>query len=272
MGHLDNVIRAGSAVTTGRLNDQSVTIAEVLRAARYFTGMAGKWHLGQQNGSPPWERGFDRVLNLRAGGMFFPNQNFQDGGELTQRGQEPLYLDGTAIPRDSPALGQNWYSTFLWTDFGLKFVDEARKANKPFFLYVPHNAPHFPLMAPQALIAKHRGRYKTGWDNLREARYRRQVRIGLIDSRWPLSPRETESPAWELLSPGQEPVRPPHGGVRGHGGASQRIANARADGQRRLGSRSSARAMVSSHAAGTSNRRERTRGASVVNRFTRIAS
>jgi arylsulfatase len=201
MGHLDNVVRAGSVGTTGRLNNRSVTIAEVLRDAGYFTAMAGKWHLGQQNGSPPWERGFDRVLNLRAGGMFFPNQNFQGGGDLTQRGQEPLYFDGTPIPRDSALLGPDWYSTFLWTDFGLKFVDEARKANKPFLLYVPHNAPHFPLMAPQALIARHRGKYKAGWDNLREARYGRQVRMGLIDARWPLSPREAVSPAWESLSP-----------------------------------------------------------------------
>ena len=106
MGHLDNIITPGSSGTTGRLNDRSVTIAEVLRAAGYFTAMAGKWHLGQLNGSPPWERGFDRVLNLRAGGMFFPNQNFQGGGELTARGQEPLYLDGRPIPRDSPRSGR----------------------------------------------------------------------------------------------------------------------------------------------------------------------
>ena len=201
MGHLDNVIRAGSAGTTGRLNERSVTIAEVLRDAGYFTAMAGKWHLGQQNGSPPWERGFGRVLNLRAGGMFFPNQNFPGGGELTRRGQEPLYLDGTPIPRDSALLGQDWYATFLWTDFGLKFVDEAKKADKPFLLYVPHNAPHFPLMAPQELIARHRGKYTAGWDSLREARYRRQLRMGLIDARWPLSPREVASPAWDSLSP-----------------------------------------------------------------------
>jgi arylsulfatase len=92
MGHLDNVVREGSSGTTGRLSDRSVTIAEVLRDAGYFTAMAGKWHLGQQNGSPPWQRGFDRVLNIRAGGIFFPNQNFQGGDALTKRGQEPLYL------------------------------------------------------------------------------------------------------------------------------------------------------------------------------------
>jgi arylsulfatase A-like enzyme len=200
MGHLDNVIREGSSGTTGRLNEQSVTIAEVLRESGYFTAMAGKWHLGQQNGSPPWQRGFDRVLNIRAGGIFFPNQNFQGGDDLTKRGQEPLYLDGKPIERDAPLLGPQWYTTFLWTAFGLKFVDEARAAKKPFFLYLPHNAPHFPLMAPAELIAKYRGKYTAGWDRLREARYRRQIKMGLIDRRWPLSPREPESPAWDSLS------------------------------------------------------------------------
>ncbi len=200
MGHLDNVIRAGSAGTTGRLNDRSVTIAEVLGEAGYFTAMSGKWHLGQDHGSPPWQRGFDRVLSLRAGGMYFPNQNFQGGDDvLTRRATEPLYLDGTPTPRDAPVFGKNWYATDLWTDFGLKFIDEARAANKPFFLYLPYNAPHFPLMAPADLIAKHRGKYRAGWDRLREARYRRQIKMGLIDARWPLSAREAESPAWESL-------------------------------------------------------------------------
>jgi arylsulfatase A-like enzyme len=201
MGHLDNVIRKGSLGTTGRLNDRSVTIAEVLREAGYFTAMSGKWHLGQPNGSPPWQRGFDRVLSLRAGGMFFPNQNFQGGDEaLTGRAREPLYLDGTPTPRDSPVFGRNWYATNLWTDFGLKFIDEARQANKPFFLYLPHNAPHFPLMAPQELIARHRGKYKAGWDKLREERHRRQIKMGLIDAKLKLGPREPTTPSWDSLS------------------------------------------------------------------------
>jgi arylsulfatase A-like enzyme len=200
MGHLDTVVREGSPGTTGRLNDQSITIAEVLRDAGYFTAMSGKWHLGQQNGSPPWQRGFDRVLNIRAGGIFFPNQNFAGGDELTKRGQEPFYLDGTPIAHDAPQLGGQWYTTYLWTDYSLKFIDEARAARKPFFLYVPHNAPHFPLMAPAELIAKYRGKYREGWDKLRAERYRRQIALGLIDRRWPLSPRESDSPAWDSLS------------------------------------------------------------------------
>src|SRR5688572_26787596 len=203
MGHLDEVIRQGSVGTTGRLNDRSVTIPEVLRQAGYFTAMSGKWHLGQANGTPPWERGFDRSLSLRAGGMYFPNQNYQGAApnaRLTERAREPLYLNGVATPRDAPVFGRDWYAPYLWTEFGLKFIDEAREAGKPFFLYLPHNAPHFPLMAPQEMIAKYRGKYKAGWDQLREARYRRQIRMGLIDAEWPLTPREPDTPAWDSLS------------------------------------------------------------------------
>ncbi len=201
MGHLDNVIRSGSIGTTGRLNDQSVTMAEVLRDAGYLTAMSGKWHLGQDNGTAPWQRGFDRTLSLRAGGMYFPNQNYTGGDNaLTSRAQEPLFLNGTATPRDADVFGKNWYATYLWPEFGLKFIDEARQANKPFFLYLPFNAPHFPLMAPADLIAKYRGKYKAGWDRMRQERYQRQVRMGLIDAKWPLSPREADTPAWDSLS------------------------------------------------------------------------
>ena len=205
MGHLDTTIRPGSVGITGRLNDRSVTIPEVLREAGFFTIMSGKWHLGQTNGSPPWERGFDRSLSLRAGGMYFPNQNFQGpDAALTERAHEPLYLNGVATPRDAPVFGNNWYSPYLWTDFALKFIDEARQAGKPFFLYLPHNAPHFPLMAPAELIAKYRGKYKAGWDRLRQARYQRQIQMGLIDHKWPLSPREPDIAAWDSLSDEQK--------------------------------------------------------------------
>ena len=117
MGHLDTVIRRGSLGTTGRLNAQSVTIAEVLRDAGYFTAMSGKWHLGQDNGTPPWDRGFERTLSLRAGGMFFPNQNYTGGDNpLASRAREPLFLDGVPTPRDAPVFGANWYATYLWTE------------------------------------------------------------------------------------------------------------------------------------------------------------
>lgn len=192
MGHLDNMVVAGSRGYQGRLADESATMAEVLRPAGYFTAMTGKWHVGHNRGTPPSERGFDRSLNSVAGGIYFPGQ----------RGREkaPFYLNGREVAQKSPELGEDWYSTDLWTKFGLRFLDEARQAKKPFFLYLAHNAPHFPLMAPAEDIARFRGKYMAGWDKLRQARYERQLRMGLIDRRWPLTERPPDSPAWESVS------------------------------------------------------------------------
>ena len=73
MGHLDNNVKPGHRGFQGKLADTSVTMAEVLGEAGYFTAMTGKWHLGQQHGTPPWQRGFQRSLNLQAGGVHFYN-------------------------------------------------------------------------------------------------------------------------------------------------------------------------------------------------------
>ncbi len=174
---------------SGRLNDNCVTIAEALKSAGYFTAMTGKWHVGQNHGVTPWDRGFDRTLTAAAGGFYFPD---------SPRAQ--LFYNGKDVGTRGAPLPQQWYSTDLWTEYGLKFIDEARAARKPFFLYVAHNAPHFPLQAPAEDIARWRGVFKTGWDKLRQARYERQLRMGLIDKAWPLSPRPAAVPAWDSLS------------------------------------------------------------------------
>lgn len=192
MGHLDNNVKPGHPGFQGKLADRSVTMAEVLGEAGYFTAMTGKWHLGQQHGTPPWERGFQRSLNLQAGGVHFYNQ----GGNKTAA---KLFLNGETKALDDPRFGK-WYGSDLWSEWGLKFIDEARTAKKPFFLYLAHCAPHFPLMAPAEDIARYRGKYLAGWDKLRDERHRRQIAMGLVDAKWPLSPRVDSSPAWDSLS------------------------------------------------------------------------
>jgi arylsulfatase A-like enzyme len=179
----------------GRLNNSCVTIAEALKPAGYFTAMCGKWHVGQEHGVTPWGRGFDRSLNAPAGGFYFA-----DG----QPAKSKLYLNGKFIPNDDPQLPPNWYSTDLWTTFGLKFIDESLVEKKPFFLYLAHNAPHFPMQAPADEIAKFRGKYKAGWDKLRVARHEKQVQLGVIDSAWPISPRSDQVSAWDKLTPKEQ--------------------------------------------------------------------
>jgi arylsulfatase A-like enzyme len=194
MGHLDNIIHEGSKGTQGKLRDDCVTIAEALNPAGYLTCMAGKWHLGQQNGTPPWVRGFARALNSPKGGIYFRRQNDPSN----------LFLNGEKKKKTDPLFGERWYSTDLWTTWGLRFVDEAVDAEQPFFLYIANCAPHFPLMAPAAEIAKFRDKYRDGWAGLREARHRRQIEMGIVDAAWPLSDIPPDVPEWDELSDAEQ--------------------------------------------------------------------
>jgi arylsulfatase A-like enzyme len=192
MGHLDNTIRENSKGTQGRLRQDCVTMAEVLGDAGYFTIMTGKWHLGQNNGTPPWSRGFLRSLNSAIGETYFPNQK--------QRREHGLHLNGKRYELDDLIFGENWYGPDLLTEWGIKFIDEAKEAQKPFFWYLAHSSTHFPLMVPQEDIDRFRGRYMAGWDKLRDQRHRRQIEMGLVDATWPLSERPPDVPAWDSLS------------------------------------------------------------------------
>lgn len=189
IGHMMDDKGADHPAYRGHLNETSVTIAEVMKTAGYFTAMTGKWHVGQAAGTVPWKRGFDRSLNAPAGGFYYG-----DGKNAK------VFLNGEELANDSDKLPKNWYSTDLWTDYGLRFIDEAAKDKKPFMLYLAHNAPHFPLQAPEEDIAKFRGKYLQGWEKLRQQRYEKQIKLGLIDPSWKLPPVNPNVPKWESLS------------------------------------------------------------------------
>lgn len=175
----------------GFLNDQCVTLGDVARSAGYLSTMTGKWHVGHnQPSNLPRARGFDRFYGIPEGGGFY----FQ-----VKKGRTIRLNDETVASLENP-LPDGWYSTDAFTEYGLKFIDEAREADKPFFLYLAHNAPHFPLQASAEDIAKFRGKYRKGWDKLSDERHARQVEMGLIDASWGKAKRPDDVKAWDSLS------------------------------------------------------------------------
>ncbi len=182
IGHM--VDQAGPA--PGYANDlspRSRTIAQVLKSAGYQTGMAGKWHVTPVNESKqnwPLQRGFDRYYGIIHGAADYFNP-----ATLTY-GNDPV----------KPA-GSGFYLTDAIGDYAVRFLDEFSRKPDPFFLYTAFTAPHWPLHAHAEDIRKYQGRYKSGWDQLREERHNRQLQMGMLPKRWDLSARDTHVPAWK---------------------------------------------------------------------------
>ncbi len=172
----------------GYLNDRCLTIAEALKPAGYRTLATGKWHVGSDRGRWPLDRGFDRYFGTPSGGGFY----FKEAIEFRKR-FVTLGNDVVDFPDDG-------YVTDLFTDYAVRFVDEAAKTDEPFFLYLAHIAPHWPLQAKPDDIAKYAGRYDVGWDEIRAKRFQRQRESGLVDADWPLSPPHPQVKPWKSLS------------------------------------------------------------------------
>ncbi|WP_419580546.1 arylsulfatase [Stieleria magnilauensis] len=177
----------------GFLNARCVTIAEVLGTSDYFSAICGKWHVGSAPEHWPLRRGFDRFYGTpQGGGHHYRNLPGRD-----------LVLDDKIIP-----MPKEWYSTTAFTDHAVQFIDEGVKSNRPVFLYVAYTAPHWALHAPDEEIAKFRGRYTKGWQPVREARFERQLKMGMFPSHTRLSDQDPNVPAWhEVENPEEMDLR-----------------------------------------------------------------
>ncbi|UCS91713.1 arylsulfatase [Echinicola marina] len=174
----------------GSLNKQCVTIAQVLKPAGYHTLMTGKWHLGTDFEDWPLQRGFDKFYGFIPGaGNFF----------------KPTPPRGITYMNESISITDpDFYTTDAFTDKAIQFIDEAQAEDedKPFFLYLAYNAPHWPLQAPAEDVEKYRGKYMQGWGKLREERYARMKAMGLIDPEWELTAQDARS--WKSLDPAKK--------------------------------------------------------------------
>ncbi len=190
IGHMTG--NSGWPSYQGYLNDRCITIGEALRPFGYATMATGKWHVGSERGHWPLDRGFDRYFGTPSGGGFY----FKEAIKFRKRF---LTLDNDEVefPRDG-------YVTDMFTDYALQFVDEAVAKEKPFFLYLAHIAPHWPLQAKPEDISKYQGRYDAGWDEIRAARFKKQQSLGLFDDDCVMSPRHPEAKPWSETLPDKQ--------------------------------------------------------------------
>ncbi|GAB4107886.1 arylsulfatase [Echinicola sediminis] len=170
----------------GALNEQTVTLAELLKDNGYQTLMAGKWHLGMSEESMwPLQRGFDKFYGILAGASNYFEPKFPRG--ITEQNDTVSIKDG------------NFYTTDAFTDKAMEFIAKSQtKSEAPFFLYLAYTSPHWPIQAPKEDIDKYRERYLEGWGKLREERHERMLEMGLIKEEWRLSPQDSKS--WDVLS------------------------------------------------------------------------
>jgi arylsulfatase len=176
------------------------TFGEVLRTVNYRTLIAGKWHQAPL----PTTRGFDRYYGLADGccNFFNPGTEAREGEGKPGRkrnSKRRWAIEGEAIMGYTNP-DKDFYTTDAFTTYAIERLEEYKGEDKPFMLYLPYTAPHYPLHAWPEDIAKYRGKYKVGWDVIRKQRYERMVKMGIIDKAHAMSPREARVKPWDQLS------------------------------------------------------------------------
>ncbi len=120
------------------LDHKAVTIPEALKPHGYRSMIAGKWHLGHHQPNWPRTHGFDEFWGSLIGTPGFYNV------KETYHNETPAKVEG--------------YFTDQITDKAVGFIRQEK--DRPFFLYVAYNAPHYPLEAPASLVYKYRRRFR----------------------------------------------------------------------------------------------------------------
>lgn len=191
LGHMTQDI--GKPGYRGKVSEEATTIAQALAPAGYRSFISGKWHLGTPD---PTKHGFEEFYGtLVSAKRFFDPDHLV---RLPEGRKARTYPEGT------------FYATDAVTDHAIDFLNMARETpDRPWFLYLAYNAPHFPLHAPKEDIAKYADRYLEGWDKIREQRLARMKALGIVPESTRLTPRspywnygETETgtnPAWDTL-------------------------------------------------------------------------
>jgi arylsulfatase len=193
----------------GYLTKNGVTVSTLLKDSGYHTYLAGKWHLGHDDGFLPDDRGFEESYGILAGGsnhfnrdMMFPAKNANTAKAL-QKGDipgvevEPTYRNGQVV-KD---VYKGEYSDQVYTNEIINMIDKNKDDGKPFFAYVPFTAIHLPLQAPESAYQDKIDYYvENGWDEVRKDRFNKMKEMGVIPKEASISDRNSLSRPWDSLT------------------------------------------------------------------------
>ena len=177
------------------LSDRVAPMPRVLRDAGYHTYTAGKWHLGDAVEHSPAAAGFERSFSLLHGaGSHWAATGFYEGGSVYREGEREVeYPEGR-------------YSTELFTDRLIEFIEADRGDGRPFFAFAAYASPHWPLQVPEAYLDRYAGQYDLGYDRLREERFASLKRAGIVPAGSTLPPRNDAITPWDSLGVEQRRV------------------------------------------------------------------
>jgi arylsulfatase len=184
---------------TGILPRSAASVARVLRDNGYSTAMFGKHHnlvRTETSQAGPFDRwptglGFEYFYGFI-------------GGDTNQF-HPKLYRDTAPV---EPSQDRNYILDRDLADDAIRWVHEQKAAapDKPFFLYFAPGTTHAPHQAPKEWIARFRGRFDPGWDEVRKQIFARQKAAGVIPADAELTPRPAQIPAWASLGAAQKKV------------------------------------------------------------------
>ncbi|MGB5387426.1 MAG: arylsulfatase [Eudoraea sp.] len=175
----------------GYITNRVATIPALLRKDGYHTYMAGKWHLGTGKEANPHEKGFEHSFVLLEGvGNHYNSQGLFKGipvSHYTEDGKPAKWPEGS-------------YSTDLYTDKLIEYIDQNKDDKRPFFAYAAYTSPHWPLQVDKAYWKKYEGRYDEGYDKLKEERLISLKKAGMIPENAVLPPAHPSIRPWNSLS------------------------------------------------------------------------
>lgn len=175
----------------GHLTDRIVPLPALLQKAGYHTSMVGKWHLGTAPDHLPANKGFAQSFIIPEGVA----NHYSEKGWLAR---DPV---STYLENNKPVKWKEGdYSTDVYTSKIIEYIDNNKDSDKPFFAFAAYTSPHWPLQVDEAYWKKYEGKYREGYEVLRQNRFNSLKKLGLIAESAELPNTHESVKPWSTLS------------------------------------------------------------------------